>query len=223
MSGSTEKFGNGRPVRGVLFDFDGVLAFTDRYHYLAWKHIADEQGWNFDERINRKCRGVPRFVSLQIILDANGVVCSGDEKQRLATRKNRFYLKSLSQLSEDDLYPGIIEFLKRLKTDGLKLAVCSSSRNAGAALWTLGLMPYFDAVIEGGAVALPKPAPDIFLLGARELSLSPEECIVFEDAESGVVAALAAGMTCIGVGADEDLAAAHLCVTSYSSPALAWL
>ncbi|NOU36322.1 MAG: beta-phosphoglucomutase [Kiritimatiellaceae bacterium] len=204
-------------IKGVLFDLDGVVVFTDKYHYLGWKKLADEKGWAFDEEINDGCRGVPRLASLQVILDHNKVDMPLKEKEQLADVKNEYYKKLLMDINDGDLYPGVIDLLKKLKQDGLKLAICSSSKNAQTVLDALDLSKYFDAVIGGNDIENPKPHPEIFLTGAGRIGLSPEECVVFEDAESGVAAALAAGMKCVGVGPQERLGAANLCLTDYSS------
>ena len=204
-------------VKGVLFDLDGVVVFTDKYHYLGWKKLADEKGWAFDEEVNEGCRGVPRLASLQVILDHNNVDLPHAEKDELAEAKNEYYRELLAQINEDDLYPGVIELLERMKADGLKLAICSASKNAQTVLDALNLATYFDAVIGGNDVENPKPHPEVFLKGAAALGLKPEECLVFEDAESGVEAALAAGMPCIGVGPEDRLAEADHCMTDYST------
>ena len=211
-------------IKGVLFDLDGVVVFTDKYHYLGWKKLADEKGWAFDEEVNNGCRGVPRLASLQVILDHNGIDLPLKEKERLADVKNDVYKELLQQINDSDIYPGVIDLVKRLKAEGLKLAICSSSKNAQTVLDALDLSKYFDAVVGGNDIKNPKPDPEIFLTGAKRLGLSPEECVVFEDAESGVEAALAAGMKCVGVGPEDRLGAAHLCTVDYSTfelPALA--
>jgi HAD superfamily hydrolase (TIGR01509 family) len=135
----------------------------------------------------------------------------------MAHIKNEYYKELLGQINDADIYPGVIDLLERLKADGLKLAICSSSKNAQTVLDALSLSEYFDAVVGGNDIVNPKPDPEIFLTGAQRLGLKPEECIVFEDAESGVDAALAAGMACIGVGPKERLSSATRCVTDYST------
>jgi len=210
-------------IKGVLFDLDGVVVFTDKYHYLGWKKLADEKGWAFDEEVNEGCRGVARLASLQVLLDHNGIELPLDKKERLAKLKNEYYKELLQQINASDVYPGVVELLKRLKGDGLKLAICSASKNAQTVLDALDLTQHFDVVIGGNEVEKPKPHPEIFLTGADQLGLLPEECIVFEDAEAGVAAALAAGMKCVGVGPRERLGAATLCATDYSAFELAAL
>lgn len=204
-----------RQIKGALFDLDGVVVFTDKYHYLAWKKLANEQGWEFDEHVNNGCRGVPRLASLQVILDHNGLDLPSEEQGHLANTKNEYYKELLKQITSADIYPGVVEFIQQLKTDGLKLSICSSSKNAQTVLDALDLTGYFDAVIGGNDIANPKPDPEIFLTGADRLGLTSEECVVFEDAESGVEAAHAAGMLCVGVGESVRRTAAEYKLTRY--------
>jgi len=204
-------------IKGVLFDLDGVVVFTDKYHYLGWKKLADEKGWAFDETVNDGCRGVPRLASLQVILDHNRIDLLPEEKECLADVKNEYYKELLQGIHDGDIYPGVVPFLEKLKACGLKLAICSSSKNAQTVLDALNLSRYFDAVIGGNDIQNPKPDPEIFLTGAERLGLKPEECVVFEDAESGVEAALRAGMICVGVGPETRLPAANRCFTDYST------
>ena len=203
-------------IRAALFDLDGVVVFTDKYHYLGWKKLADENGWEFNEQINHACRGIPRMASLQVILDHNNVDLPQCEKEKLANIKNEYYKELIKQINNDDLYPGIINFLKKLKNKGVRLSICSSSKNAMTVLNALDLTKYFDAVVGGNDIEKPKPDPEIFLKGAKLLNMHPVHCIVFEDAESGVEAAHAAKMKCIGVGTPELLPNANEHVTNYS-------
>ncbi len=203
-------------IRAVLFDLDGVVVFTDKYHYLGWKKLADEKGWNFNEDINHGCRGVPRLASLQVLLDHNKVDMQLAEKECLANIKNEYYNELLKQINDSDIYPGVVPFLKKLKAEGVRLAICSSSKNAQPVLDALNLSSYFDAVITGNEIVNPKPDPEIFLRGAKALNMHPLHCLVFEDAESGVEAAHAAHMKCIGVGPEERLPNAHECITDYA-------
>lgn len=203
-------------INGILFDLDGVVVFTDKYHYLGWKRLADEMGWEFDEEVNHACRGVPRLASLQVILDHNGVELSKDEMERLANRKNEYYKSLLKQINDRDVYPGVISFLERLQAAGLRLAICSSSKNALPVLEALDLQGFFSAVITGNDIVAPKPDPEIFLKGAAAVGIEPGQCLVFEDAASGVEAAHRAGMRCIGVGEPDRLPGAKWCVTDYA-------
>ena len=208
---------NRHHIKAVLFDLDGVVVFTDKYHYLGWKQLADEKGWDFNEEVNHSCRGVPRLASLQVILDHNKVDFPQDEKERLADIKNEYYKELLKQINEKDIYPGVIPFLEELKEKGVKLAICSSSKNAQPVLDALNLTHLFDAVITGNDIEKPKPDPEIFLKGAAAVGVLPFHTLVFEDAPSGVEAALAAGMKCVGIGEAALLKTAPSVLTDYAT------
>ena len=177
-----------------MFDLDGVIVFTDKYHYLAWKKIADEKGWDFDETVNNRLRGIPRLASLEEILKHNGVTLPEEEKLALADRKNKYYVELLDNINEGDIYPGAVEFLKKLRAHGTMISLCSSSKNADLVLSKLGLADLFDAVITGHDVKKAKPDPEIFLLGAERLGIPDFHCVVFEDARAGIMGAKAAKM-----------------------------
>jgi alpha,alpha-trehalose phosphorylase len=204
-------------IRAVLFDLDGVVVFTDKYHYLAWKRLSDEQGWEFDEKVNQRLRGIPRMASLEQILLHNKVRLPDDEKVRLAKQKNEYYKQLLEQIDETALYPGAIDLLRALKEEGTLLGLCSSSRNAQTVLDKLGLTEWFDVVVTGHDITRAKPDPQIFLLAAEQLRVPAFHCLVFEDAASGVESALAAGMKCIGVGTRENLPDAPEVITDYNT------
>ncbi len=210
-------------IRAALFDLDGVVAFTDRYHYLSWKRLADEQGWAFDEQLNHQLRGIPRLTSLQMILDCNRISITEDEKAALADRKNDYYKEMLQSINESDLYPGVVGFLEKLRSEGVKLGLCSSSKNAMTVLERLDLTRFFDAVVTGHDFKRAKPDPEIFLLAADKLGIPPFHCIVFEDASSGIEAALAAKMKCIGVGSKDIVPNAPEVIRAYEEIDLAAL
>lgn len=203
------------PRVAILFDLDGVIVFTDQYHYLGWKKLAEEEGWEFNEEVNNACRGVPRMESLQVILDHNKVDLPNQAKEALAARKNSYYVELLKKICGLDIYPGAVEFLKALRETGVKIGLCSSSKNAPQVLQSLELTPFFDAIVTGADIRRAKPDPEIFLLGAERLGVEPGACIVFEDAPSGVAGALAAGMQCVGVGSAELLPHATVTITRY--------
>ena len=202
-------------IEAALFDLDGVVVFTDKYHYLAWKELSDENGWSFSEEINHGCRGVPRMESLEVILRHNKVELTPAQKTIFADRKNRRYVELLQTINQDDIYPGVVAFLQNLRSKGLKIGLCSSSRNAKLVLENLDLAQWFDAVVTGDEIAKAKPDPEIFLTGACRLGVDPSACVVFEDAPAGIDAALAAGMKCIGVGSPELLTNAPATITDY--------
>lgn len=204
-------------IQAVIFDLDGVICFTDHYHYQAWKQLADNHGWQFDEQINHQLRGVPRLESLNIILKHNDVELPETQKQALTDWKNDAYKALLSQVGEDDLYPDVVALIDRLKRREIKLAVGSASKNAEFVLNKLGILDKFDAVMTGNDVINSKPDPEIFLKAAQQLAVEPENCLVFEDAESGVEAALRAQMQVVGVGECDSLPNAPAVIRDYNT------
>lgn len=204
-------------IRAVLFDLDGVIVFTDRYHYLGWKRLADEQGWQFDEQLNHRLRGIPRLAALRIILEHNKVVLDEAEQERLADRKNEYYKQLIDSINESDLYPGVVPFLEKLRAQGVRIGLCSSSKNAQTVLDKLNLGRFFDTVVTGHDFRKAKPDPEIFLLAAERLGIPAFHCIVFEDAYSGIEAALAARMKAIGVGPKEVVPNAPETITNYAT------
>lgn len=198
--------------RGIIFDLDGVICHTDKYHYQAWKQVADKLGICFDETINNRLRGVSRRESFEIILEKYDGTMSEEEKERYTTEKNEIYKELLKNMSPADLAPEVKETMDELRKRGLKLAIGSSSKNAGFILGQLGLGDYFDAVSDGNQITRSKPDPEVFLLAAKLIGEKPEDCLVVEDARAGLAAAKAGGMTGAGIGdaADCELADYHL-------------
>ena len=188
------------PVLGVIFDLDGVIVSTDNCHYLAWKKMADEEGIPFDRTINERLRGVSRMESLAIILEKAEKTYTDAEKDALAARKNGYYVELIGSLTPEDMLPGAMDTLRTLREKGIKIAIGSSSRNTPIILRQIGLDTYFDAVADGNAISRSKPDPEVFLLAGSLLGLAPENCLVVEDADAGVEAALAGGMRVLGVG-----------------------
>lgn len=194
-------------IYAIIFDLDGVICSTDRYHYLAWKALADRLGIPFDEQINRQLRGVSRMESLEIILGAHNADYSEDQKMALASEKNEIYKGYLSAMTPGDLSGEVHMTLHALRQRGYLLAIGSSSRNTRQILNQLGLGDFFDAVADGTQITKSKPDPEVFLLAASLLGVSPENAIVIEDAQSGIRAAKAGGFRAIGIrteGNDPD-------------------
>ena len=199
--------------QAVIFDLDGVICFTDEYHYLAWKQMADSLGVYFDREINNRLRGVSRMESLEIVLERyEGPALSAERKAELAAMKNDIYRESLAQMSPADLSDEVRSTLDGLRGMGLKLAIGSSSKNTPFILGQLGLGSYFDAVSDGNNITRSKPDPEVFLKAAEMLGLEPSVCLVVEDARAGLMAAKAGGMDGAGIGdaSDCELAAYHL-------------
>lgn len=204
-------------MKAVIFDLDGVVVYTDAYHYRAWKQLSDEMGWAFDETLNDQLRGVSRLASLQIILDHNSIEISEEDKERYAAIKNGYYKDLLTMIDESALVPGAVEFVRALRDRGLKTGLGSSSRNASTVLEKLEITSLFDAVITGNDITRSKPDPQIFLLVAEKLGLAPADCVVFEDAASGVEAANNGGFFSVGFGSTPGLDAADLLVPGYGA------
>ena len=185
----------------VIFDLDGVICFTDEYHYRAWKAMADEMGIPFDRTVNNRLRGVSRMASLEIILERyHGPALTQADKEQLAQKKNELYCESLREMSPADLSGEVRETLDGLRALGLKLAIGSSSRNTPFILGQIGLRDYFDAVSDGNNITRSKPDPEVFVKAADMLGIVPERCLVVEDAVSGAEAGHAGGMkvACLG-------------------------
>ena len=186
--------------KAVIFDFDGVICHTYMYHYQAWKQIADELGIYFDEEINNRLRGVSRMESFEIILERYEGTMSLEDKVVYTTRKNEAYKELLKNMSPADLSPEVKETLDGLRAKGLKLAIGSSSKNAGVILERLGLDGYFDAVSDGNNITRSKPDPEVFVKAARLVGEASGDCLVVEDAKAGLEAAIGGGMDCAAMG-----------------------
>lgn len=186
--------------KGVIFDLDGVLVSTDECHFQAWKQLAMREEIPFTRKDNERLRGVSRMESLEIILEKARKEYSREEKQEMTDYKNIIYCHLLQSLSPEDVLPGVIRLLRQLKKEGFKLAVGSSSRNARLILDKTRLESYFDVIADGTQITRSKPDPEVFLLAANLLKLKPEDCIVVEDAEAGIQAAIAAGEKAVAVG-----------------------
>lgn len=186
-------------IYAIIFDLDGVICTTDKYHYLAWKALADSLGLPFDEKVNGLLRGVSRMESLEIVLGEHSTQYSQEQKTALATRKNEIYKSYLSAMTPGDLSKEVRSTLYTLRQRGYLLAIGSSSKNTRQILRQLGLGEFFDAVADGTMITRSKPDPEVFLLAASMLGVRPENAVVIEDAESGVRAAKAGRFRAIGI------------------------
>lgn len=184
----------------IIFDLDGVICFTDRYHYRAWKQLADRLGISFDETVNNRLRGVSRMESLEIILERADRAYTKAEKEAFAAEKNETYRKLLQQMSPADLPEEVRRTLKELRKAGLKLAIGSSSKNTKTILGQIGLADFFDAVSDGTNIVNSKPDPEVFLKAAEFVGEKPEHCLVVEDAWAGIEAAYRGGFHSAGLG-----------------------
>ncbi|MCD8324411.1 MAG: beta-phosphoglucomutase [Clostridiales bacterium] len=186
--------------KAVIFDLDGVICYTDRYHYLAWKQIADREGIYFDERINDRLRGVSRMQSLEIILEKADRAYSEEEKRALAEEKNQAYREFLVQMTPGDLPEEVKKVLHTLKKAKIRMAIGSSSKNTKLILKQIGLENFFDAVSDGTNITHSKPDPEVFVKAAAMLNLPPKDCVVVEDAGAGIEAAYRGGFASVGIG-----------------------
>ena len=196
-------------IKALIFDLDGVIVSTDDYHYRAWKAMADKEGIYFDRTINERLRGVSRMESLEIILERADNQYTDEEKIQMTENKNTLYRELLNELTPNDILPGVMKVLETLKIDNIKVAIGSSSKNTPTILEKIGLKNYFDEVADGNEIKNSKPDPEVFLLAAKKLGIDSEECLVVEDADAGVEAALAGDMKVLAVGYASSNAKAH--------------
>lgn len=203
-------------IKAVIFDLDGVIVDTAHYHYLAWKRLAKELGFDLTIEQNELLKGVSRIRSLEIILELGGISLSDSEKERIANKKNGWFVEYVNEMKPEEIFPGVKEMLKSIRSKGIKVALASSSKNAPRVIQLLDIENEFDAVVDGTMILHSKPDPEIFLLAASKLGIAPSDCVVFEDAEAGVEAALAAGMKCVGVGSPQQLGKANSVVKNTS-------
>ncbi len=204
-------------IKACIFDLDGVIVDTAKFHYLAWKEMAAGFGFELTPEINERLKGVSRTQSLDIILEEADKTFSEEEKQEMMDSKNERYLEHVDKLTPKDILPGVKKFMKRLKEKEIKMAIGSSSKNAMKILTNLEITDYFDAVIDGNKIERGKPDPQIFIFAAEAIGVYPAQCVVFEDAPAGVEAAHAAGTYIIGVGNEKVLSRANLVIPGFQN------
>jgi beta-phosphoglucomutase len=183
-----------------IFDLDGVIVDTAKYHYLAWRNLANALGFDFTEEQNELLKGVSRIQSLEILLSIGNVNLSEEKKQTLLLQKNKEYLEYVNKMTSEEILPGVNDLLNFLEINDIKYALGSASKNAPLILEKVGLLKRFAAIVDGNDVSKAKPDPEVFLIGAKKLGIKPENCVVVEDAIAGVQAANAAKMISIGIG-----------------------
>ncbi|MDC1105656.1 beta-phosphoglucomutase [Prolixibacteraceae bacterium] len=207
-------------IKACLFDLDGVIVDTAKYHYIAWKELANELGFDFTEDDNERLKGVSRMRSLDILLEIGNKTLTEEEKLHYAEKKNTNYVSYIQKMKEDEILPGVTTFLNILRENGIKIALGSASKNAPLILTQIGLTSYFDEIVDGNSVSKAKPDPEVFTKGASLLGVPAEECVVFEDAVAGIEAAKAGGMFCIGVGDQETLSEADFVIKGFEEMSL---
>ncbi|AOW16002.1 beta-phosphoglucomutase [Polaribacter vadi] len=186
--------------KGFIFDLDGVIVDTAKYHYLAWKKLANELGFEFTKEQNELFKGVSRKRCLEILLEIGNRTATQQEFDTWMVEKNVDYLKFIENMDASEILPDVPKILEYLKENNIPIALGSASKNAKPILEKVGLLPYFDAIVDGNNVTKAKPDPEVFLLAAKHLGVNADDCIVFEDAVAGVEAANAAKMISIGIG-----------------------
>lgn len=201
--------------KGLIFDLDGVLVDTAKYHYLAWKAIAEELGIPFTPRDNERLKGVSRARCFEIILEIGCRQMGLEEQAFYCHKKNERYLEFIRQMSASEILPGVRDFIADARLQGYRIALGSASKNSRVVLGHIGLEDAFDAIIDGTTVTKAKPDPEVFLKGAAALCLEAASCIVFEDAVAGIAAAHAAGMAAVGIGMRETLPEADYVIASF--------
>ena len=203
-------------IKAFIFDLDGVIVDTAKYHYLAWKDLANSLGFDFTENDNERLKGVSRVRSLEILLEIGGKEFDEQTKVELAARKNNQYVGLISKMTPLEILPGVTNFLQSAKDTGIKIVLGSASKNAPLILEKIELDHFFDAVIDGNKVSRAKPDPEVFLKGAEAVKTNPNECIVFEDALAGIEAAKNAGMIAVGVGDSNILVGADTVIQGFN-------
>lgn len=210
-------------IKAAIFDLDGVIIDTAHYHYIAWKRLASEFGITLTPAHNELLKGVSRMRSLEIILSLGKIELPDQQKEQLAEKKNKWFVEYIESIRPEEIYPGVRELLKVLKKKNIKVALASSSKNAPRVIELLGIARDFETIVDGTMITHTKPDPEIFLLAAHKLGIAPADCVVFEDAEAGVEAALAAGMKCVGVGSVEQLGKANIVIARTGDFEVQWL
>ena len=204
-------------VKGLIFDLDGVIVDTAKYHFQAWKRLANSLGIDFTEEGNEQLKGVSRRGSIDKILGWGGLTISEDEIEELMLKKNEWYLDLMGEMDESEILPGVSRILKEAQELGLKIALGSASKNAPLILDQVNLTSFFEVIIDGNVVSASKPDPEVFVKGAEGLGLVNDECIVFDDSISGIDAALAGGMKAVGIGHPDTLYKAHLNLNGFAN------
>ncbi|MCX2679908.1 beta-phosphoglucomutase [Galbibacter sp. EGI 63066] len=186
--------------KGFIFDLDGVIVDTAKYHFLAWKNLAEELDINFTEKDNERLKGVSRVRSLEIILELGNKTLSKEDFDNYLVQKNEEYLDYIDKMDENEILPDVLKTLKFLKEKGYHIVLGSASKNARRILKQVNLIDYFDAIVDGNDVSKAKPDPEVFVIGATKVGVENEACVVFEDSVAGIQASNTAGMTSIGIG-----------------------
>jgi beta-phosphoglucomutase len=209
--------------KAIIFDLDGVIVDTAKYHYIAWRKIANDLGFDFSEKENEALKGVSRVQSLEFLLKKGNIDLSQIEKNKLLTAKNNQYLSLISNMDESELLSGIKELLSDLHKAKISFALGSASKNARRILEALQLTNLFSAIVDGTDVSKAKPDPEVFVIAARKICFVPKNCIVIEDSKAGIEAANSINMISVGIGSEEVLKEADYVLNDTSKLTLKFL
>jgi beta-phosphoglucomutase len=204
-----------KKIEACIFDLDGVIVDTAKYHYIAWRALAEELGFVFTLEDNERLKGVSRMRSLEILLEIGNLQFTDTEKLVMAEKKNALYVSYIQQMTPDEILPGVQDFLQQIRRKGIRVALGSASKNSPMILRQIHLTDMFDVVVDGNSITEAKPNPEVFLQGAKRLGIAPEHCVVFEDAIAGIEAARNAGMYSVGVGDARTLSLAHMVIPGF--------
>lgn len=210
-------------IQACIFDMDGVIVDSAKYHFRAWRQLAMDLSIDFTEEDNEALKGLSRVDSLEHILNKGDLQLDNDTKVALMNRKNVRYLELISAMSPDEILPGVRTFMVELKAAGIKIGLGSSSQNAIRIIDAIQLTEFFDAVIDGNRVTYSKPDPEVFIIGAKEMGVEPQFTVVFEDALAGIEAAHRGHFNVIGIGDPKILATAHAVIPGFANFNLAQL
>lgn len=202
-------------IEACIFDLDGVIVNTAKYHFIAWRALAEELGFVFTVQDNERLKGVSRMRSLDILLEIGNLQFTDAEKRAMAEKKNALYVSYISQMTPEEILPGVREFLQEIRHKGIRVALGSASKNSPMILRQIQMTELFDVVVDGNSITEAKPNPEVFLTGAQRLGIKPEHCVVFEDAIAGIEAARNAGMFSVGIGDAQTLALADMVIPGF--------
>ena len=211
--------------KGLVFDLDGVITDTAKFHYIAWKNMAEKLGIIIDEKFNEQLKGISRTESLERILEFGGKAdaYTEEEKEKLAAQKNTEYVELLEELTPADILPGLLSVLDQAEALGMKSSIASASKNAPHILEKLGIKERFAHIVDPNTLVKGKPDPEIFVRAAEAIGIKPEEAIGFEDAQAGIEGIKGANMFAVGVSVGEPLHGADLIINSLEEIELAKL
>lgn len=195
--------------KGFIFDLDGVIVDTAKYHFMAWERLAELLGIEFGDELNEHFKGVSRERCLEILLLNSNYEFTSYEFQKWLVEKNKIYLELISRIDETEILPGVMNILNFLRLEKIPIAIGSASRNAKRILSQVGIDAFFDAIVDGNVVSEAKPDPEVFRIAAEQIRMDSKDCIVFEDSMAGIEAANRAGMTSIAIGKSNNLSKAH--------------